>query len=184
MSASNEEKFSLPTVEKQELVFDEFVKIRRDTLRFPSGEKYPYYTLEPRASAVVILGMTPDGFLVLNSEYRHPAGAILLGAPGGYLEPGEDPCEGGRREFLEETGYAGEKIQMLGSAFPYPGLSAQKIFYVYMEGVKKAQNPSLDPMEIMRTVLQRPEEVLEIIRQGQVVDGTLCTALFFLRNAT
>lgn len=172
--------FDLPAVEKQEVIFDEFVKVQRDILRFPSGERHPYYTLIPRAPAVVILGMTPDGYLVLNAEYRHPAGSVLLGAPGGYLEPEEDPLAGGRREFLEETGYTGEQIQLIGSAFPYPGLSAQKIYYVYMEEVRKSQNPSLDPMEVMQTVLKRPEEVMEAVRQGQVVDGTLCTALFFL----
>lgn len=172
--------FELPIVEKQEVIFDEFVKVRRDLLKFPSGERHPYYTLIPRASAVVILGMTPEGYLVLNTEYRHPAGSVLLGAPGGYLETDEDPLKGARREFLEETGYSGEHATLLGSAFPYPGLSAQKIYYVYIEGVTKAQNPSLDPMEVMQTVLQRPEEVIEAIRKGQVVDGTLCTALFFL----
>lgn len=172
--------FELPSVEKQEVIFDEFVKVQRDLLRFPSGERHPYYTLIPRAPAVVILALTPEGYLVLNAEYRHPAGTVLLGAPGGYLEPDEDPLSGGRREFLEETGYTGERADLIGSAFPYPGLSAQKIYYVYMENVKKAQNPSLDPMEVMQTVLKRPEDVIEAIKKGQVVDGTLCTALFFL----
>lgn len=182
MSSSN--KLSLPSVEKQEVVFDQFVKIRRDILRYANGKSYPYYTLEPRASAVVILGMTPEGYLVLNSEYRHPAGNVLLGAPGGYLETGEDPLVGGKREFLEETGYAGDKARILGSAYPFPGLSAQKIYYLYMEGVKKRQNPTLDPMEIMQTVLKHPAEVLDEIRNGQVVDGTLCTALFYFMNAS
>lgn len=173
-------KFELPFIEKQEVIFDEFVKVQRDQLLFPNGERHPYYTLITPAPAVVILGMTPDGYLVLNNEYRHPAGAVLLGAPGGYLEVNEDPLTGGRREFLEETGCTGESASLIGSAFPYPGLSAQKVYYVYMEGVRKAQDPSLDPMEVMQTVLKKPEEVIAAVKQGQAVDGSLCTALFFL----
>src|SRR5271163_466925 len=132
----------LPEVKEQKIVFDEFIKIRRDRLRFPDGGEHVYYALLPPASAVVILGVTAEGHLVLNREYRHPTGKVLLGLPGGYLNPGEDILTGARRELLEETGYSGDSPKVLGSAYPFPGLSRQEIFYVLTENVKKVGNPS------------------------------------------
>ena len=169
----------LPEVEEQEIVFDAFIKIRRDRLCFPDGSRHVYYSLLPPASAVVVLALTPEGYLLLNSEYRHPTGKVLLGLPGGYLNPGEDPLAGARRELLEETGYSSDSLKVMGSAYPFPGLSQQKIFYVLMENVIKIGNPSLDPMEIIEIHLKHPDEVLEAIREGSDVDGTLCTAFFF-----
>ncbi len=62
------------------------------------------------ASTVVV----PDGdrvLLVLRAVEPHKGEWCL---PGGFLEWGESPEEGAKRELLEETGLVGEQIEFVG----------------------------------------------------------------------
>lgn len=170
--------FILPTVQKSTVVFNEFVKIRRDDLLLPNNTMYAYYSLIPRGDAVVIVGLTSEGLFVLNEEYRPPTGKILLSCPGGYIDH-DDPLNAAEREFLEETGYTAKSFTLLGSAFPYPGISAQKVYYVLAQEAEKKSEPHREPSEIMRTILKSEQDVKASISSGCDVDGTLCTALFF-----
>lgn len=173
----------IPTVEDSEIVFDDFLKIRRDRLRMPNQFGFNYYTLLTRASSVVVLAFDNEKRLVLNEEYRHPIGMTILGPPGGYLDEGEDILNGGRRELLEETGYDAKTFELLGSAFPYPGISDQKIHYVAAQGAFKSREQHPDPGETIRTVLKDPGVLRNEILNGLPVDGILCTALYFYHAA-
>ena len=64
----------------------------------------------------------------------------------------EDPLEAARREFFEETGYGAEEFVLMGSAFPYPGLSDQRIYYALARGAYKISDPQPDVNEILRTI--------------------------------
>jgi ADP-ribose pyrophosphatase len=168
-----------PKIHHSSLVFDEFIKIRKDHLVFNEGFSMEYYSLTTKGPAVVVLGILPDGSLLVNEEYRHPSRQIVLCFPGGYLEHEEAPIIGGRREFLEETGYDAEEFSLLGSAYPYPGISDQKIYFVLAKNAFKIQNPTPDPSEIFRTLTMSRNELSDRIISGKNVDGILGTALFF-----
>ena len=45
-----------PTIEQSSIIFDEFVKIRRDRLKHSNKPTYNYYTLITIAPAVIVLG--------------------------------------------------------------------------------------------------------------------------------
>jgi ADP-ribose pyrophosphatase len=174
-----EHDLTLPAVEESELVYDQFFKIRKDTLKRPHRKPYTYYTLVPHGPAVIILPFTLEGKVVLSEEYRHPTGKVLLSIPGGYIDHGEDPYEAGQRELLEETGYQAKKYSLMGSAYPYPGISGQILHYVLAEGASKVQEPKLEQSEIVKTVLMDLESLRKRIASGVDVDGNLCTALFW-----
>lgn len=169
----------IPKVEVSHIVHDGFIKIRCDRLRLPNGHKYHYYSLDARAPAVVVLAVTSDHKLLLIEEYRHPTLSILLSCVGGYLDSeNEKPEEAARRELLEETGYTAERFLILGSAYPYPGISSQKLYYVLAENVIKERNPELESSEILKPVLMTRSELVNAIAEGKPIDGNLCTALF------
>lgn len=174
--------FAFPIVEESQVVFDEsIVKLKRDRLRLEDHTRYTYYTLMTKPFAVVILARTSEGLYVLNEEYRHPTGQVLLSCPGGYMDENEDPLEAAARELLEETGYQAEKLELMGSAFPYAGLSSQKTLYVRAFNAKFVTSPHLETSEILQTILKAEVELQAAIQQGVNLDGTLCTALFFDR---
>jgi ADP-ribose pyrophosphatase len=172
--------FPLPQVEESALIFQEsLIKIQRDVLRLPSKPPYRYYSLRTYPYAVVILATTSDGRYVLNEEYRHPTKKVLLSCPGGYMDVAESPLEAAKRELKEETGFQAESFVLMGGAYPYAGISAQKTWYVKASGAIYETAPQLEQSEIMQTKLFSPQELNSAINQGAELDGTLCTALFF-----
>jgi ADP-ribose pyrophosphatase len=180
MQESNQ-PLELPTVLSSQIVFEEsIVKIRRDRLQLHQRAPYTYFSLITPPYAVAILARTKDGTFVINEEYRHPTGHILLGCPGGFVDAGEDPLQAAQRELLEETGYQANSWRIMGSAYPYTGFSGQKTYFILAENAALVSQPSLEASEILRPRLFRLEELTAAIHNGANVDGVLCAALFFV----
>lgn len=169
----------IPKVVGRELLHSSYVQVHRDCLELHDKSLYHYTTISTTPCAVMVIPTTPSGAFVLNEEYRHATGQIILGSPGGVLDENEDPAEGARRELIEETGYDGESFTLLGSSFPLPGLSNQRHFYVHANNVHYIKPPQLERAEILRTVILTPDEIFAKMRQGEAIDGTLCSAILF-----
>ena len=170
-----------PQVEESAIVFDEFLKIRKERLRVPNQKVHNYFSLVTPSSAVSILAITAQGRFVLNAEYRHPTGETLLGTAGGYLGPDEDPLAGAERELLEETGYRAQMYTLLGKAYPYPGISSQCMYYVLASEASKVDTPHLEPCELIQTLERTEEELQSMIASGTPLDGILLAALYLYR---
>jgi ADP-ribose pyrophosphatase len=179
MSKDDYPHLELPSIEKSTLLFEGFGQLRRDTLRLPNQELYDYYTFTTTAEAVMIVATTEEGEYVINREYRHPTGQILLGLPGGLLQEGEDPIEGAKRELMEETGFSATRFSHMGQAFPFPGASSQNLQFVRAEGAYRVGPPALEAAEILHSTLMTNEELQAAIRSGAPTDGALCMAMFF-----
>lgn len=172
--------FTLPHLIDSKIIFEEsLVKIRRDQLQINHNPPYVYYSLITHPFAVAVLASTPEGAFVLNEEYRRPTEHVLLGCPGGYLDPGEDALQAAQRELLEETGYHAQSFNIMGSAFPYAGFTGQKTIYVRAYGATRTAQPQPEASEIIRPRLLMSNELIQRIQEGAEVDGVLCTALFF-----
>lgn len=172
--------FVLPIVKESQVVFEEsLLKVKRDRLQVGSNPSYDYYSLVTYPFAVAILATTPDGSLVLTQEYRHPTAQILLGCPGGFVDLNEDPIESAKRELMEETGFQAQSFQVIGSAFPYAGISSQKTIYIQAQEAVLIEEQKLESSEIIRPLLIKLKDILQAISQRYHVDGNLCTALFF-----
>lgn len=174
--------FTIPQVENRQYVFEGFYKVREDRLRLNEHTHYDYYTVVGRENAVMIVAETEEGQLIINREYRHPTEEVLLSLPGGALEKGESPLEGGLRELREETGYHSDSLSLLGRAYPLPGMYAQSIYYVLAQNCHKVADPSLEIAEFIHTELYELSALEQAIRSGSAVDGVLCSALFFYKN--
>ena len=169
-----------PKVQKSQTLYSGFFEVRQDVLQRADGLTHPYTSLILSTDAATILGQDREGRWILNREYRHPVGSQILGCPGGRLEPGEDPIEGGRREFFEETGYWSDEIELLGVAYPFAGICNQKIYFLLAKNAYKKGPPSLDPFEFIQTELLTDEELRKTIAHpDSLIDGILCTALWY-----
>ena len=171
-------KIPIPETLDSEVVYSGYFDLKVDHLQLPHGPKRAYTTLNVKAHAAAVLAKTPEGKFIINKEYRHPTGKWLLSCPGGRIDPGESPLEAARRELIEETGYAGDQLSLLGSAFPFAGVSDQLIHYVLIENARYQQPPALEPFELIHTELKTLEELKEEIASGAPIDGVLCTALW------
>lgn len=172
--------FELPHVTKSDIVFEEsIIKVRRDRLNPITGDPYTYYTLETKPFAVIVLAITTDGRYLINYEYRHPTGKVLLSLPAGYVEVDENPIDAARRELLEETGFAAKKYEILGRGYPYAGISCQENIYILATNAECVGKPQFEASELLVTELKSPEELHQNIMRGGNFDANLGAALFF-----
>lgn len=173
----------LPIVLSSETVFSGFVALKREMLQLPSHPPHPHYTLVASPAAVMVIATTKEGKWVLNHEYRHSAGRVLLSTPGGTLEANEDPLDGARRELLEETGYIADSYHLIGQSYPFPGICGQITYFVAAIGAHQTTSPQREAEEIIDTDEYAPEELTQALKDGAAIDGLLCTALFWHQQA-
>ena len=81
-----------------------FLDVRRDRIRLPDGaDAQREYIVHP--GAVMVVPLLDDGRLIVERQWRHPLGRVMLEFPAGKIDPGEPPLACGIRELIEETGY-------------------------------------------------------------------------------
>lgn len=155
-----------------QVLFDHsWARVVVDTLE-ADGKSRPYFYLESPVDAVATVGLTAGGEIILTRQYRHPVGQVIYDLPAGRLEPGEDPLEGARREFEEETGYFPNHIEKLGYYNQFPGtLRAGTNLFFATDLTRTGQH--LDEGEELETVFMPVGEVLDLIKSGELIDGSL-----------
>lgn len=126
--------------------------------------------------AVVILGFLPDQRLLLIRNRRYTIEQTLVELPAGTLEKGEDPINCAGRELMEETGYIAGRLKALGSFYSSPGIMTEKM-YVYAAYDLEHQGQSLDESEEIIVLPVTMERAIDMIRQGEIVDGKTIAAI-------
>jgi 8-oxo-dGTP pyrophosphatase MutT (NUDIX family) len=169
--------FKVPTIKSTNTVYQGYFDVRVDHLESEAGANMTYTCLEIKAHASAVLARTKEGLLIINKEYRHPTLTWVLGCPGGRIDEGESPLKAAQRELLEETGYSGGSVTLLGEVFSLPAVTDQIIYYTFIDGVTLTDAPKREPFELIHIELMSQEELMQKIASGHPVDAVLCTAL-------
>ena len=126
--------------------------------------------------AVVVLPFLPDGRVLLIRNRRYAIGQVLIELPAGTMEKNEDPMNCAGRELLEETGYLAARLRPIGNFFPSPGVLTEKM-YAFAAYDLERQRQALEEGEEIALMPVGFEEAVEMIRDGQIVDGKTIAAL-------
>jgi ADP-ribose pyrophosphatase len=167
------------TVEKKTLYRGRIVNVRVDSVALHNGKIVTREVVE-HPGGVAVLPYDEDGTVTLVRQYRYPAQEVLLEAPAGKLEPGEDPEICGRRELHEEAGFTAKSFERLVVMQPSPGY-CQELLYLYLArdltfvGLKPDENEFLDIVKLPFS------EALQMASNGQITDAK--TALAILMTA-
>jgi ADP-ribose pyrophosphatase len=134
---------------------DPWLRIRTDRCRTSQGIIVePYHVLEC-STWVNVVALTSEGRMILVREYRHGAGQILLGLPGGAVEgQDENPLAAIQRELREETGYSSEHFFALGQSYANLANQNNRVWSFLALDVRKSQEQNLDETEDIEIVLQ------------------------------
>ena len=101
--------------------------------------RWEYVERAGRVTAVVILA-EHDGKVLLVEQPRVPLGRRCLELPAGLVgdTQAQDSVEqAARRELEEETGFAAERIEVIGDFYSSPGMVAESFTLVRAHGVRK-----------------------------------------------
>ncbi len=113
--------------------------------------------------SVVIIGITNNKHMILINEYREGLGKKILLLPGGGVKEGEKITDAALREFEEETGYVGDRIEPLTVFDESNSKIRHKIYYFVIKDIKfKKQNLEID--EEIEVLLFPFEKILELIK--------------------
>lgn len=157
-----------------------FLQVRRERVQLPNGrEAQREFVVHP--GAVMVVPLLDSGELLLERQYRHPLGRVMLEFPAGKLDAGEDPLTCGQRELLEETGYSAREwayAGLLNNAIAY---STEGIHIFFARGLQ-AGIQQLDEGEFLELVAMSPEALDSACASGEVTDAKTLIGLLWLQR--
>jgi 8-oxo-dGTP pyrophosphatase MutT (NUDIX family) len=163
----------------QTLVENWLFRLRRERFQSRKSGKTHDFFVTHLADGVHAIALTGDQRVVMVRQFRAGSRHDSLETPGGLLDPGEDPCVAGARELLEETGYAGDPPELLGTIFPIPALLSMRISTIVIRNARPIAEPHLDQSEELTLELVPAADIPELIKSGQIEHGVCVAGLLW-----
>lgn len=152
----------------REQVFKKYSRsISKVMFRLPDGSESDFYIKE-ESPAAGVLGLTDQNEVILVKQFRPGPKKILNELPGGFVDPGENALEAIEREFLEETGYAGE-FEFVGTCLDDAYSTMVRHCYV-ARNCKKVAEPTHTQTEQTEVLLVPLADFRALLRSGEMTD--------------
>lgn len=121
--------------------------------------------------AVGIIPVTEDGNVIIEDQFRYPVDQVMMEIPAGKIDgKEEDPFVAAKRELLEETGIIAKKWIPLGSHYPSPAYTDEKIT-LYLATDLQFEAQKLDEGEFIN-IRQIPlKDLVDMVMYGEITDG-------------
>ena len=98
------------------MIEDYHVTVKKNAVQLPDGALINDFYTVTIPDAAMVAAITPEGKILLKTEFRYAVGEDVIECPAGMFEKDEnDPLTVAKRELLEETGYASSDWTYLGS---------------------------------------------------------------------
>lgn len=139
------------------------------------------------SGAAAVVAVDEDGKVIMTRQYRTSVDRETLEIPAGVLDMidgvKEDPKACAKRELEEETGYYSEDIHFLLSYCSSIGICDEVIHIYYAKNLKmKAQ--ALDQGEYIAVEGYSLDDLMDMIDQGQLVDGKTIAGILAYERLT
>lgn len=125
---------------------------------------------------VTILPVDENGICYMVQQYRYPMQELMLEAPAGKLEPGEDPMECAVRELSEETGFTADEMIDLGAYATSPGYSTE-VLHIYLARGLHAGEMHLDEGEFLNLKKVSLNELVQMVMNNELSDAKTVIAV-------
>jgi len=169
--------FTEKKISSQRVYHGRLLQVNEDEVTLPDGSHARReYVLHP--GAALILPVFDDGSVLLERQFRYPAGNHFYELPAGKLEPDEPPLETARRELQEETGYVAAEWRELGRVHPCVGYSNETIDF-FLARKLEFKGAQLDEGEFLETLRLPLAEGLDWVRRGRISDIKTILGLFW-----
>jgi ADP-ribose pyrophosphatase len=151
----------------------------------PGGWEFVRRVRDPRAVGIVAL--TPDGKMLLISQYRIPVAQVCVEIPAGLAgdaAASETWQAAAIRELREETGYTASAMQFLAEGPSCAGVTSECILLCRALDVRKAGAPEPDGDEQITVhevpLADVPAFLQACVDKGWIIDPKVYAALYFL----
>ena len=151
------------------------VDVHLDHVRLDDGSVARREVVE-HPGGVTILPVDEAGNCYMVRQFRYPAGHMMLEAPAGKLEYGEDHRECAVRELSEETGFTADELLYLGGFYTSPGFSSE-LLHIYLALGLHAGESHLDEGEFLNVEKLPLQELVDMVMANQVEDAKTIIAV-------
>lgn len=125
---------------------------------------------------VTVLPVDDNGDCYMVRQYRYPIGRMMLEAPAGKLEYGEEHRVCAQRELSEETGFSADELIYLGGFYTSPGFSTERL-HVYLALGLHAGESHPDENEFLNVEKINIKELSRMVMNGEIEDGKTVIAV-------
>jgi ADP-ribose pyrophosphatase len=141
--------------------------------RLPHGYLATFEMIKHPGASLVVPFLDKNTVIMLR-QLRPVIGSYIYELPAGTIDKGEPPLACAKREIVEETGYKAGRLRLVGSIYPVPGYSTEKIFIYRADRLKAVQRRAEDDEVIEHMPLTR-SAIGKLFRQAKIVDAkTIC----------
>ena len=173
----NKKDITWKVLQTEYLIKRPWLTARRDDVELPDGRTIPEYYVLEYPDWVNVIAITKDGHFVMERQYRHALGCTCFELPCGVIEQGETPIEAAMRELEEETGYSGGEWTKLMELSANPSTMNNLAHCFLARGVEKVSEQHLDPTEDLSVHLLTREEVLNLLRNNEMMQSLMVAPL-------
>jgi ADP-ribose pyrophosphatase len=154
------------------------VNLRIDTIEKASGE-VTTREIVWHADCIAVVVLDDKDNVILERQYRRPAGKVLLEIPAGGIDEDETPEEAVKRELQEEIGYLPGKVTRLGGFYSAPGYCTEYLHLFLAKDLTPSRLTAedTDEIEIVRVPVS---EIKGLIDNGQICDAKSVVGLLSL----
>lgn len=168
------------TVSSETVYRGHFLELKRDVVALPDGKQAGReYVIHP--GAVMVIGLLPDGRLVMERQYRYPVRQTMIEFPAGKLDPGEGGLACAQRELLEETGYRARRWARAGVMHPVIGYATEVIEIWFADELTLGER-RLDAGEFLDVFTATQDELEAWLHNGQLTDAKTIVGMMWLKQ--
>lgn len=157
-----------------------WVRFYEDTVTFQNGDPGTWAHVW-RHDSVTVIPMIDTNHVLVQKEWRYPAGKQFTGFTIGGIEHGQTPEEAAREELREEAGREAGELVYLGSHYVNPGFSSQ-INHIYVAKDLRPVETQGEAYEDITTESLEIGKLRELIASEMILDSFTIAgaARFFL----
>jgi 8-oxo-dGTP pyrophosphatase MutT (NUDIX family) len=156
-----------------------WLTVRKDKCELPNGNAVHAFYVNEYPDWVSVFALTKGGKVVMIKQYRHGIVSVETELPGGVIEDGETWQEGAKRETMEETGYAFEKLEYLGKICANPSTTNNFMHMFLATGGEKVAEQKLDQSEDVEVELMTIDEVKQLVKENKIMQSLHVNCIFY-----
>ena len=145
-----------------------WLRLIEQDVRLSNSHVIEGYLLAQSRDYAMTFALTDQGRVPLVQQYKHGLGGLSYDLPAGYLDAGEEPLACAQRELREETGYVADDWQHLSSVVLDSNRGSTRAHLFLARGARQVALPRLDDTEDLVTRFLAPDEILAMIRSGEL----------------
>jgi ADP-ribose pyrophosphatase len=168
-------KFTKPKLISSKLAYKGKVfSVFSDKVQEPGGHINTRDVVRHNGSVVILAvdeSRNPhDPDIILERQYRHATGHLLIELPAGRVEPDESPLAAAKREMIEETGYRAKRWTLLTKYFASPGFLGEWM-QIYLARDIRAGKATPEPDENIDVFRLPLSQALALVAANKIHDG-------------